>query len=291
MLVSSARILLSLLLGFAAVACTSASTTKAQPARQVKYVAMGDSVAAEPDVPDPAPPAGCQKSTNNYPSVLARRLKPAHITDVTCSGATAEDIIDGGQSTPDGVVPPQIDAVSADTTLITITIGGNDVGLAFDASQCRSDSLDSPPCKDKLVSNGVDSISVSIGEHVPVWATMIDDLRAKAPKAHIILVGYETYIRPGGCFPDQQILPTDADYFQAKLNEIDDRQKQLAADKGIDYFDTRPLSVGHDMCAPPNQRYVEGFVPANPAAPLHPNAMGAAAVGNALADHVSSRPA
>jgi hypothetical protein len=53
---------------------------------------MGDSVAAAPGVPDPAQPEGCHKSTNNYPSVLARRLPATSFIDVTCSGALTEDI-------------------------------------------------------------------------------------------------------------------------------------------------------------------------------------------------------
>lgn len=247
---------------------------------------MGDSAAASPGVPDPAPLPGCQKSTNDYPSVLARQLKPASFADVTCSGATSDDITSRAQLTPDGPVPPQIDAVHTDTTLITITIGGNDVGLAAEAAQCRAASIDSPPCADRLVSDGVDRISAAITARVPLWAAVIDDIRAKAPAARIILVGYLTYIRPGGCFPVQLAVSKDADYFQAKVDELDDRQKQLAAEKHIDFFDTRPLSVGHDMCAPISQRYVEGFDPANPAAPLHPNARGATAIGNALADYI-----
>ncbi|BBZ11509.1 SGNH/GDSL hydrolase family protein [Mycobacterium branderi] len=250
---------------------------------------MGDSAAAAPGVPDPAPPPGCDKSTNDYPSVLARRLGATSFADVTCSGATTDDIIARAQPTPSGPVPPQIEAVEADTSLITITIGGNDVGLAGDAAQCRAASLESPPCVERFVTNGVDSISAAINAHVPVWAAMVDDVRAKVPAARIVLVGYLTYIRPGGCFPEQPVLPRDADYFEAKVNELDDTQRRLAADKRIDYFDTRPLSVGHDMCAPPDERYVEGFAAANPAAPLHPNAMGAAAVGNALADWLARR--
>ncbi|WP_375484720.1 SGNH/GDSL hydrolase family protein [uncultured Mycobacterium sp.] len=282
----SLRICLAALVGALAVACSGHSASKTKPPGQLNYVAMGDSAAAAPGVPDPAPPPGCQKSTNDYPSVLARRIAPAHFTDVTCSGATTDNITTRPQLTADGPVPPQIEAVTSDTTLITITIGGNDIGLAADASQCRAASIDAPPCADKFVTGGVDSISAAITAHVPVWAAMIDDVRAKAAGARIILVGYLTYIRPGGCFPDEPVTPTDADYFQSKLNELDDRQKQLATDKHIDFFDTRPLSAGHDMCAAPNERYVEGFVAVNPAAPLHPNAMGAAAIGNALADYL-----
>lgn len=269
-----------------AVAC---GTTPAADSAPLRYVALGDSVAAEPGVPDPAPPPGCQKSTNNYPSVLARRLKPAAVTDVTCSGATSADITSRAQLTADGSVPPQIDAVEPDTTLITVTIGGNDVGLAADAAQCRAASLDSPPCVDKFVTNGVDTISAAIAAQLPVWAQMIDDLRSKAPRARIVLVGYPMFIRPGGCFAEQPILPKDADYFQSKVDDIDDHEQQVAADKKVGFFDTRPLSAGHDMCAAPDERYVEGFNVASPAEPLHPNARGAAAMGNGLAAYLDEK--
>ncbi|ORB69373.1 hypothetical protein BST45_09745 [Mycobacterium shinjukuense] len=269
-----------------AASCAAPSAARAEPHHHLNYVAIGDSVAAAPGVPDPAQPLGCGKSSNNYPSMLARRISPTSFTDVTCSGATTEDITSRSQHTPAGVVPPQIDAVSARTDLITITIGGNDAGLASEAAPCRAASPDARPCADRFLSGDVDRVSAIITAKVAVWAAMIDALRARAPRARIILVGYGTFFPRGGCFPEQPVLPSDADYFQSKADELDDRQRQLAAEKGIDYFDTRPLSTGHDMCAAPSDRYVEGFAARPPAEPLHPNALGTAAVGNALADYI-----
>jgi lysophospholipase L1-like esterase len=104
----------------------------------------------------------------------------------------------------------------------------------------------------------------------------------------VILVGYGTYVRPEGCFPAEPINPVDAAYFQAKVDELDGRLRQVAEDRGVEFFDIRPLSVGHDICAAPQDRFVEGFAPVSPAAPLHPNAAGASAVGTALADYVAA---
>jgi lysophospholipase L1-like esterase len=97
-------------------------------------------------------------------------------------------------------------------------------------------------------------------------------------------------VRPQGCFPDQPINPVDAAYFQSKIDELDGRLKQVAAAQGVEFFDTRPLSVGHDICAAPADRYIEGFAPSRPAAPLHPNGAGAEAVGSALAEYVARVP-
>jgi lysophospholipase L1-like esterase len=274
------------LLVSATALCATPAATGFDPAAVLKYVALGDSAAAAPLVPDAADPPGCLKSTNNYPSVLARRLAAGNFTDVSCSGATTADITDRAQQIRGGVVPPQIDAVGTDTELITITIGGNDVGLASSAAGCRRASLTQPPCFAEFAAGATDRFSAAIRKQVPAWEAMVDAVRTKAPHARIVLVGYGTYIRPGGCFGQQPINPKDADYFQAKVNELDDQQQALAARMNIDFFDARPVSVGHDMCADPENRYFEGFLLTHLAAPLHPNAMGAGAVGNALADRI-----
>lgn len=195
---------------------TSASTVST---KRLNYVAVGDSFAAAPGVPDPAPPAGCRKSTNDYPSILARELKVRSFVDVTCSGAKTEDITTRAQQPTGGSVARQIDAVDAGVDLITVTIGANDVGLPSDAKGCQAESDDPPPCTNKFVVGNADRISqVSIAQ-LPVWGALVDRLREAAPHARIVFVGYGTYVRPGGCFPEQPVLPRDADYLQSKLTK------------------------------------------------------------------------
>jgi lysophospholipase L1-like esterase len=260
------------------------------PGSGPRYVAMGDSAAAAPLVPNQAAPAGCLKSTNDYPSVLARHLGAASFADVTCSGARTENLVSQAQATRGGPVPPQLAAVTTDTQLVTVTVGGNDVDLPSIAAKCRRATLDVPPCSPALVADGVDGISQAIDADADDWSALVRAIRTRAPDARVILVGYGTYVRPEGCFPDQPINPVDAAYFQSKIDELDGRLQQVAAEQGAEFFDTRPLSTGHDICAAPQDRYVEGFMPASPAAPLHPNGAGAAAVGSALADYVTSVP-
>ncbi|OBF15402.1 hypothetical protein A5725_04180 [Mycobacterium kubicae] len=279
----SRRLVIASVLGVLGVACAPPGTSP----ERLHYVALGDSVAADPGVPDPGSPEGCHKSTNNYPSILARRLKVAAFVDATCSGATTDNILRAAQQTSTGPVDPQIESVTAATDLVTITIGANDIELVTELRQCEVKSPDPTPCKTQFVVGDVDRVAALTEAHAPSWATLIDRVRAKAHKARIILVGYGILLRPGGCYPAQPVLPQDSDYLQSKLNDLDDRQRKLAADKGTEFFDTRPLHEGHDMCAAPADRYVEGYVTQDPAVPLHPTPLGAAAVGDALADYVS----
>jgi lysophospholipase L1-like esterase len=104
------------------VATTACATTP--PSLQGdRYVAMGSSFAAGPGIPSyyEDPPTPCARSNNNYAHQLASRLN-LNLTDVSCSGATTAHL-----TGPRGAIPPQLDALTSDTRLVTLTIGGNDL--------------------------------------------------------------------------------------------------------------------------------------------------------------------
>jgi lysophospholipase L1-like esterase len=91
-----------------------------------RYVAMGSSFAAGPGLPSRAPgsPRRAGRSTGNYAHLIARALG-LDLHDVTFSGATTSDIL--GPSAAGRAA--QLDAVTPETSLVTITAGGNDVGF------------------------------------------------------------------------------------------------------------------------------------------------------------------
>ncbi|MGH3659660.1 MAG: GDSL-type esterase/lipase family protein, partial [Micromonosporaceae bacterium] len=93
-----------------------------------RYVALGDSYTAGPLIPWPRfDPVGCLKSTRNYPEYLSRELGLDDYTDESCSGAQTSHMT-SEQSVPLGTNQPQFDALSADTDLVSVGIGGNDFG-------------------------------------------------------------------------------------------------------------------------------------------------------------------
>ena len=79
-------------------------------------------------------PERCLRTTNNYPSLLAKRLS-LRLTDVSCGGATTTHLLSAWNE-----LPAQLDAVTDATRLVTVTIGGNDInymGALFGGS-CRA---------------------------------------------------------------------------------------------------------------------------------------------------------
>lgn len=239
------------------------------------YVALGDSAAAGPLIPNPDLSApGCIRSTANYPKLVARDLG-VPITDVTCSGADTVDMTNP-QETDLGTVPPQFDALTPDTTLVTLQIGGNDAGLTGLAQSCLN-LLPEPfgtSCAKKNTSGGHDVYGERVAAVGPKVAAVLDQIHTRAPAARVLVVGYTFYIRAGGCYPSVQLWGRDATYIQAKVDQLNGVLATEAAAHGASYVDIRTPGVGHDVCTPGSVRWVEPFIPANVAAPLHPNARG-----------------
>lgn len=243
------------------------------------YVALGDSYTAGPVIPvQRIDPIGCERSTNNYPALLARTLHIHDYTDVSCSGAKTVNMT-APQAVPLlGVNPPQFDALRPDTDLVTLTISGNDIGFTELIFTCARLSVTDPfgnPCQRAATAEGGDFYAQRIAEAAPKVAQVLDGIRARSPHATVLLVGYLRILPPAvGCYPVFPVASGDVPY----LDSLEQRLNTMLADQafthGAAFVDSYGSSLGHDACKLPGQKWVEGTVPTSPAAPVHPNAIG-----------------
>ncbi|WP_454165227.1 SGNH/GDSL hydrolase family protein [Gordonia iterans] len=264
-----------------AAACLGAPTPADAEGATVKYVALGDSAAAGPLLPGPDPASpGCLRSLHNYPAVVAARIG-ARLTDVTCSSARTEHLTGTPQTTAHGPVPPQLAALEADTDLVTVTVGANDVNLFATALSCLGLTAG---CGDGGAAARQRSL---IASAAPAWGAMLDAVAARAPGARIVVVGYGTYTRPGGCPDRQPMRPRDADYLQGLVDAVNAAMAAQARARSIEFVDIRAVTEGHDICASPGRAHYAGVLPGEPAAPLHPTALGMRAIGGHVADRLT----
>jgi lysophospholipase L1-like esterase len=240
-----------------------------------RYTALGDSYAAGPLIPAPLPPFGCLKSSSNYAHLAQLTLRYAEFRDPSCSGAETEDMTLTQNVTP-GPNPPQFDSLSADTALVTVQIGGNDIGFSSIAEDCLSTSPSGHPCQDKYVVGGQDEISRRIAETGPKVDAVLDGIRARSPQAKVLVVNYSAIFphTGNGCWPQMPVARDDVPYMRAKQEELNAMLAQQAAANGAKLVDVYAASRGHDACTLPGIRWVEPVVPVNAAAPLHPNLLG-----------------
>jgi lysophospholipase L1-like esterase len=262
----------------ARVACLAAVLVAlaAAPAAALasSYVSLGDSYVAGPVIPLQIQPWGCLKSDHNYAHLAAPTLG-LDLRDPSCSGATTGHMtqIQGVWPDPN---PPQFDALAADTTLVSLGIGGNDIGFSSLAKDCFSTSPYGSPCKDRYVVNGVDQISDRIAATAPKVATVLQDIHTRAPAAKVLVVNYPAIFPDTGpgCYPQLPVADGDAAWLRDKERELNQMLADQAAANGAVVVDWYRASIGHDACQPPGIKWVEGPVPLNAAAPVHPNVLG-----------------
>ena len=274
----------SSLLATAAASAASASsapnaggTTRANGV--TRYVSEGDSYTAGPLIPDlTGSPAGCARSTHNYPHVVAAAVGAASFTDVSCQGADTTSMTKP-ESVPFGTNPPEDNALSSSTTLVTLQIGGNDINFINIVINCTTLSFTDPfgaPCKAHYTSGGTDQLEAAIDATAPKVAADLQGIHARAPNARVLLVGYPVILpnSGNGCWPVVPIASGDVPYLRGVEQELNAMLATEAAANGATYVDTYTASIGHDVCQAPGVKWVEGLVPTSPAAPFHPNALG-----------------
>jgi lysophospholipase L1-like esterase len=206
------------------------------------------------------------------------------VTDVSCSGATTANMtLD--QQTAVGRNPPQLAAVRPADKVVTLQIGGNDIGFIGILENCVALTPSGPTkvgwdCKAHYTAGGTDLISVAIKAMAPKLAATLTDVHRLAPHARVFVIGYPAILPATGrgCWPQMPLTYRDVPYLRAVEVELDDTVARVAVAGRATYVDTYSAGSGHSVCAAEGSRWIEPLVPDSLAAPVHPNAAGEVAM-------------
>jgi hypothetical protein len=251
----------------------------ASAAGAAQWVGLGDSYAAGPLIPNQSlSPLGCLRSDHNFAHLAAARDGKT-LTDVSCSGATTDDMTQAQDVTPGPANPPQLNALDASTQVASLEIGGNDIGFTSIIENCATANPFGHPCMDRYDSGGNDQLAARIDAAAPKVAAAIQGIHAHAPTARVLVISYLPILPEtgSGCWPTVPLAFADVPYLRATEKRLNTMLAQQAAANGARYVDTYTPSIGHDACKSSSVRWVEPLVPGNTAAPFHPNANGMAA--------------
>lgn len=231
------------------------------------YVALGDSFTAGPGLADPQPGAGfCQRSRLNWPTQVAALAGITDVADLSCAGATTADVLTTVDS-PD---------LGTATDLVTIGVGGNDGGLF--ASLLRACSGGGGAC----APYAKDRAPAILDRSVPALVELVDAVRAKAPDARIVVVGYLRILPDTGTCPTVGIPASDAAAVVGTEEALDAAQASAAKQAGAEFVSLRDISDGHDACAG-NAAWTNGGSAADgDGIMFHPRAAGMRAVAEAV---------
>lgn len=248
-------------------------------AQGARYVAMGSSFAAGPGITQPADAVrdGCGRSADNYAHQLARK-RGLDLVDVSCGGAVTASILG-----PWNGHAAQIEAVTPQTTLVTVTIGGNDVGYmsGLTGASCREvarrkgDAAAAAKCQ--VVSRPDEAAYGRLAKAMNEIATQV---HARAPKATLVFVDYLAVLPARGVCAATPLPPADVDASREIDRRVVEITRKTSREHGAAVLSASVLSVGHDVCG--GTPWMNGYpVPAGTAA-YHPNLAGMTAVADAL---------
>lgn len=246
-----------------------------------RYVALGDSYVAGPLLPEPyGDPIDCGRSRTNWPAQVARRIDARQFVDASCGSARTTDMTQEQRAPLGSKVRPQFDALTVDTDLVTIGIGGNDVGFDGLAKGCINllpipigDAPWGRPCVQKHVVGSWDKVSERIQRTRPRVEAVLAGIRARAPRARVIVVGYPVALPDSGigCWPRVPVLDVDVRYLRDKYREMNRMLADAAASQGAEFVDAYTPSIGHDVCQAYPDAWVNTINLDPPGLPLHPN--------------------
>lgn len=205
-------------------------TTGTAQAATVRYVALGDSYSSGVGAGDYLSSSGsCDRSPHAYSALWAAAHNPASYTSVACSGAKTTDVINN-----------QLSALSTSTTLVSITIGGNDEGFSGIMQDCILKGTTT--CVNEINAAKTDASANLPGKLAKVYSA----ITLKAPNAHVVVMGYpEFYDLDKSCVGLSTKSRTAID---SGIDLLDSITKTAATKAGLTYGEVRTAFAGHEIC-------------------------------------------
>jgi lysophospholipase L1-like esterase len=196
-------------------------------AATVNYVALGDSYSSGTGTGSES--GSCSQSSQAYGPLWASQTG-ATFTFGACSSATTSSVISS-----------QLSYLSSSTTLVSLTIGGNDVGFSSIMETCVLESTSS--CE-----SAVNSAETYANDTLPGHLdTMFADIHAHAPNAKIVLLDYPDFYDTSVsiCIG---LSGADHTALNNGINDLDGVLQSAAARDRATFADVRSVFSGHELC-------------------------------------------
>jgi len=244
------------------------------------YAALGDSYSAGVGAGKYDSSSGrCYRSENAYPHKIPESYDVS-LFFYACNGATTEDVLDSQ------INQPEVN----NAKLLTITVGGNDIGFASILKHC----IKNVDCKNKPMQGQTTPIGNALPDAIAdLKSTLIDTYNAlsnKAQSAQIYVLGYP-HLFPSQhdsyCIGDRNIDPTEQDFLNEMSDDlnskIEEAAKEAAKTANVTFVPVTDKFSGHEICT--EQPWINnlnlftriGYLPS-----FHPNAAGNKAYADTL---------
>lgn len=192
-----------------------------------EYVALGDSYAA--GVGSGGTGGACGRGAFSYPNMWKDAHSPASFQFAACAGATVQEVLDR-----------QVSALSTETGLVTLTVGGNDIEFTDVMTTCSMST-------DRACQAAVRQAEDIAREQLPGrLAHLFAEVASRAPGAKVVVLGYPRLFESRSCAGGLSAAKRTA------VNEGADVLAEVTATSagaaGVRFVDVREPFTGHGIC-------------------------------------------
>jgi lysophospholipase L1-like esterase len=225
------RVIRSVVLSALALVLTAVSVGQAAAAVPVNYVALGDSYSSGLGAGSNYTGGSCDLSAQAYSALWSAAHAPASYRSSACAGATTSSVISS-----------QIPSLSRSTSLVSITVGGNDVGFSTIMTTCALHGT----------SACVAAVNTAESTAATVLPARLDStysaISGAAPSAKVVVLSYPLFyqLHVWYCIG---LSETSRAKIDEGIGKVDDLIAAAAARHGFTFADVRAAFVGHQLCS------------------------------------------
>jgi lysophospholipase L1-like esterase len=227
--------------------------TPAGAAAADRYVALGDSFSSGVGTGSYTLSSSCRRGVYAYPYLVSQQRPDTALDFVACSGATTSDLM-----------ASQIQSVTATTSIVSVTIGGNDIHFADLIVQCTLSE-----CSSALDSTRATLASVLNPRLDSVYAAIRNQAAADA---RVVVLGYPRMFTSAGCFGTLGISATERTKANQLADALDGVIGARAAAYGFAYKSALGPFAAHAVCS--FSPWLNGLNLFNTTESYHPNRNG-----------------
>jgi lysophospholipase L1-like esterase len=220
-----------------------------------QLVALGDSYSSGVGTRSYYADSGsCRRSPYAYPVLDAARVGAA-LSFQSCSGATTSSVLNN-----------QLGSLTASTSYVTISVGGNDASFSDVLTECAQ------PWWSSDCDGAIDQAQATISNTLPGRLdTLYNAIRSRATSAKVVVVGYPRIFNGEDCNAATFFSPAEETRLNQTADLLDTRIRGSAWAHGYSFVDPRTSFTGHAVCDDPE--WINGL--SNPIAEsYHPNRTG-----------------
>ncbi len=199
------------------------------------YVALGDSYSSGTGTRTYLNDgSSCQRSVYAYPSLIAA-ARGYSLNFRACSGAKVTDVRNA-----------QLSALTAGTAYVTISVGGNDAGFAGVLTECAL------PGWASNCNGAIGGAQRYIANTLPAsLASLYSSIRARAPRAKVVVVGYPRIFNGEDCNALTWFSPSEESRLNQTADQLNARLSTAAGAAGFGYANPTSAFIGHAVCGSP----------------------------------------